>query len=388
MRPLPQERINTSHCLKKRLEEANKKYDDRLNYLTINKENKLKEANTIADNYRDRIQKYNEQLEVLSNEIDDIGVEISKLSDADIGSKEHTALQKAVDKNKNATQETKEKRYNAQKAMLAKQKEIGEIESTDVERDISLRKYTSDIERWTKGLEANKLLAEFEKEATLIDGNIITEGLLIRIEDAVSRAKAENNIRSNVFSKTVFRGYILENGDRVVGAVIPRFAEQTVARELGVTLMLGSTDPTTLWGRVEQGVSLQLQGDFELIWNQKVKGITIRGMRRGNDKHKVLYNQFRDKGMKYHEPTSAFYLENPHALRLFMDRFPILTDGGSQNKGVDPQYQGEPDGIGIVAPGFGGTSRKVDPKMGYQFDNSDRETLFSQGLWFEKRNLL
>ena len=248
MRPLPQERINTSHCLKKRLEEANKKYDDRLNYLTINKENKLKEANTIADNYRDRIQKYNEQLEVLSNEIDDIGVEISKLSDADIGSKEHTALQKAVDKNKNATQETKEKRYNAQKAMLAKQKEIGEIESTDVERDISLRKYTSDIERWTKGLEANKLLAEFEKEATLIDGNIITEGLLIRIEDAVSRAKAENNIRSNVFSKTVFRGYILENGDRVVGAVIPRFAEQTVARELGVTLMLGSTDPTTLWG--------------------------------------------------------------------------------------------------------------------------------------------
>ena len=108
-------------------------------------------------------------------------------------------------------------------------------------------------------------------------------------------------------------------------------------------------------------------------------------MRRGNDKHKVLYNQFRDKGMKYHEPTSAFYLENPHALRLFMDRFPILTDGGSQNKGVDPQYQGEPDGIGIVAPGFGGTSRKVDPKMGYQFDNSDRETLFSQGLWFEKK---
>ena len=62
----------------------------------------------------------------------------------------------------------------------------------------------------------------------------------------------------------------------------------------------------------------------------------------------------------------------------------VPAKSGNQQSGVDPQYQGEPDGIGIVAPGFGGTSRKVDPKMGYQFDNPDRETLFSQDYGLKK----
>jgi hypothetical protein len=175
------------------------------------------------------------------------------------------------------------------------------------------------------GAEAN---IERSKDILLVDGKIATNGLLVNIRQAIREAaKRIYGEKTPASALTLeLRGYTLENGERAIGAVVPKWAEGEVAKALEARMNYSgdATDATELEAFLKAGNKVTLQGGFELEYNSKSARIRINGMTIAKDRE--LFKKLNAKGpiVGFDPVSRAFSIDKPEALQEFVRLYPIL----------------------------------------------------------------
>lgn len=186
------------------------------------------------------------------------------------------------------------------------------------------------------GAEAN---IERSQDILLVDGKIATNGLLVNIRQAIRKAAnrvyGEKNTPSSALTLEL-RGYELENGERAIGAVVPKWAEGDVAQALEARMSYTgeANDVKELQTFLKAGNKVSLQGGFELEWQPKLQQFRINGMTIG--KHKDLFKALNKDGqvVGYHTVSQSFTLPTEDGMKKFIERYPILE---KKAKNVTPQ---------------------------------------------------
>jgi ddrB-like ParB superfamily domain/P-loop containing NTP hydrolase pore-1/Large polyvalent protein associated domain 38/C-terminal domain on Strawberry notch homologue/N-6 DNA Methylase len=186
------------------------------------------------------------------------------------------------------------------------------------------------------GAEAN---IERSDEILLVDGRIATNGLLVNIRSAIrnaaKRVYGEKNTPASALTLEL-RGYELENGERAIGAVVPKWAEGEVAKALEARMRYsgGSDSIEKLKAHLKAGNKVALQGGFELEWQPKLEQFRIGGMRPGKDT--ALYKSLNggEAHIGFHTISRSFIILTDEGFRKILERFPILNanDSNSNDK--------------------------------------------------------
>jgi hypothetical protein len=221
------------------------------------------------------------------------------------------------------------------------------------------------------GAEAN---IERSKDILLVDGKIATNGLLVNIRQAIRKAA------ERVYGKTTpvsaltleLRGYTLENGERAIGAVVPKWAEAdvTVALEGRMKVNMNTDDLQGLWDRVIAGHEVELAGGYGLKHLKQTDHIRVNGMTVAKDRElfKTLNKDGEDFG--FNPVGRYFYVKNVEGMKRLMERFPI-----AQEKAEAPKTEN------ITPPTPPGTRTAKGFKVEV---NTDKHTTTGETIWVVK----
>lgn len=172
-------------------------------------------------------------------------------------------------------------------------------------------------------------------EIMLVDGRIATNGLLVPIRKAIRKA-ADKHFKGVTPSSALqleLRGYYLENGQRVVGAVVPKWAEGEVAAALEVRMRYTGKkdDIAKLKAHIQAGNPVALENGFEIRWAPKLEQFQIWGMK--PTQHRQLFEQLvgdkRSPDIGYETRTRSFVIKKDEGFRKLIDRFGIAADTDS-----------------------------------------------------------
>lgn len=176
------------------------------------------------------------------------------------------------------------------------------------------------------GAEAN---IERSKEIMLVDGRIATTGLLVNIRSAIRKA-AKKVYGENTPAAALtleLRGYELENGERALGAVVPKWAEGDVAEALEARMAYVGTDEDIegIKAHLKAGNKVTLQGGFELEWQPKLQQFRILGMK--VSEHRDLFKAINDgkADLGFHQTSQSFVILTDDGFKKMIERFPILA---------------------------------------------------------------
>jgi hypothetical protein len=170
---------------------------------------------------------------------------------------------------------------------------------------------------------------ERSQDILLVDGKIATNGLLVNIRQAIRKAAnrvyGERNTPASALTLEL-RGYELENGERAIGAVVPKWAEGEVANALEARMSFTgeADDVTQLKAFLQAGNKVSLQGGFELEYHPKLQKIRINGMTIAKDRD--LFKSLNKNGQVVgFEPVSRnFTLETDEGMKKFIEKYPVL----------------------------------------------------------------
>lgn len=176
--------------------------------------------------------------------------------------------------------------------------------------------------------------SEIEKsdEVLLIDGRIATNGLLVPIRKAIRKA-ADKHFQGKTPASALnveLRGYYLDNGQRVVGAIVPKWAEGEVAQELEARMSFaGDTgDIARLKEHIKNGNPVTLENGFEIRWRPNLEQYQIWGMT--PTQHRSLFEQLvGDKNkpdIGYHQTSRSFVILTDNGFKKIIERYPIQTN--------------------------------------------------------------
>lgn len=187
------------------------------------------------------------------------------------------------------------------------------------------------LERAEAMLKTAQTSAQTNDVVMLVDGNIVTTGMMVTIRDAIRSAGGGD-------PKVELRGYQLEDGRKVVGAIIPEYAEGAVARALNargsVSKLIQSGNVDSLWTHVQSGNELSVEGGFTLRWDNGAKAIRIGGMKRSDDTHRQIFAQQNNRhpeSIAFDPVKQAFFIKDKAGLQVFLQRFPPVTQTGGKS---------------------------------------------------------
>ena len=223
------------------------------------------------------------------------------------------------------------------------------------------------------GAQAN---IERSQDILLIDGKIATNGLLVNIRQAIREAArrvyGEKNTPASALTLEL-RGYVLENGEKALGAVVPKWAEAEVAKSLEARMSYqgNANDLEELKAFVEAGNKVSLQGGYELEYKSGPAKIIINGMTVAKDKD--LFKSINDgeKHLGFHPVARAFSVDTTEGMKRLLERFPIMEKKVSKEN--QPEQPKSP-----TPPG----TRKV---LGYAVEvKTDKHTQTGEDIWLIK----
>lgn len=228
--------------------------------------------------------------------------------------------------------------------------------------------------------------AEMNDVVMITDGKIATNGLMVPIRAALrTAAKAKYNTDSppQAALKLELRAYTLEDGRKVVGAVIPTWAEGEVAKALNTRVMFQGSDNSQLVEHLKAGHNVALEGGFELLYQPKNDQIVIKGM--SASQHKELFKQLQSGGFEKdfgYNPVSKAFVVTQRGLERLLQRYPVKNAGGGA-VGIEErlaekmrQERGN-NSLGIVPKALQARRKVKKTESPHAFQNEEIEKRFS-----------
>jgi hypothetical protein len=219
------------------------------------------------------------------------------------------------------------------------------------------------------GAEAN---IERSKDILLVDGKIATNGLLVNIRQAIRKAAnriyGEKNTPASALTLEL-RGYTLENGERAIGAVVPKWAEKDVAEALEARMSYTGdlSEISELQTFLKAGNKVSLQGGYELEYQPKLQKFRINGMTISKDRE-LFKSMNKDGQVLGFNPASQSFILNEDGFKKFLDKFPIVE---KKNSTPAPAEKITPPGTRTV--------------QGYKVDvTTDTHTQTGETVWLVK----
>jgi hypothetical protein len=200
------------------------------------------------------------------------------------------------------------------------------------------RKYDETARR----LETAKHNVEYSKEAVLIDGQVVTNGLMATIREAIDTAGKNKNIPAEA-RKVEFRGYLLVDGSRAVGPVIPEFAEEAVAKALGTELKAKEIGDNEVWDAVtNKRKTVHLSSGLSLEYSEYQKGVLIKGISATDNNVKEWYKTV-TPDISFNPVSRVFLVNNETGLEKVLRKWPIKSQSAVEiiEKGALEQADAE-----------------------------------------------
>lgn len=177
-------------------------------------------------------------------------------------------------------------------------------------------------ERIVKAIENEKQMSDV---VLLVDGKFATNGKMVTLRTAILK------VARNIFGESVpasvanieLRGYQLENGEKVGGAIIPKFAEHAVLAALEARARYdGELDVEAIKKGLMGGTHLPLEGGYELRYMPTAQKFVIWGMNATKPADLKLYEQLKGKGIGFDAKRRAFTIDDNQGFETFLKRFP------------------------------------------------------------------
>ena len=184
------------------------------------------------------------------------------------------------------------------------------------------------LEEAQRNYDSKKHNMDYAKEAVLIDGKVAINGLLVDVRRAIEVAGRNKNIPKEA-QKLEFRGYVLQDGSRAVGPVIPEFAEEEVSKALGAQLKARETTKEDAWNDLtEKKKTLHLNGGISLEWNDYQKGIVIKGLSSTDPVIREWYAKEAGPDVEFVPVSRVFVIRNEIGLQKVLSKWPLKAEAG------------------------------------------------------------
>lgn len=181
--------------------------------------------------------------------------------------------------------------------------------------------------------DTKKHTLDYAREAVLIDGKVVTNGLMVDIREAIRTAGISKNVPEAAWNLE-FRGYVLQDGSRAVGPVIPEFAEEEVAKVLGASIKTKEVKQEDVWNELtEKKRDIKLSNGVELSFSSYQNAVTIKGISSTDPVIRNWYLNEARPDIEFNSVSRVFLVKNEEGLKKVLAKWP-LASGVDSVKGM------------------------------------------------------